>query len=99
MSYLSTATNFGQASNLSDSSDAAETITAVAKLTRTVIEPAADAYAIHARAEINEERIKAGLPPLQRTGHILPPPPPEKENFAIGGIALLVIVFLVLFKS
>jgi hypothetical protein len=77
----------------------AETIHAVADLTRAIAEPAAQAFAIHARTELNKERLKAGLPIL-RPGRPLPPPPPApKDNFVLGGIALLVIVYLLFFKS
>ncbi len=44
--------------------------------------------------EINKERVKAGLAPLPSEEQ--PPVPPSRENFAIGGISLLVIAFLLL---
>jgi len=104
--YLSTG-NLGQeevdtyydTSETSNADSSAKTIEAVATLTRAVTEPAAQAFTIHTRAKINEERIKAGLPPLLPSNMVPPPPPPKKDNFAIGGIALLVIIFMVLFKS
>ena len=80
-------------------SESAETVEAVAELTRAVTEPAAQAYADHLRADVNESRIKAGLPPLGPIHLLPPPPPPPEENFAFGAIALLVIIYLLMFKS
>lgn len=88
--------NFGQVET-QQKTESAQNIEAIAKLTSAIAEPATDAYIAHVRAEINIERIKAGLPPL---GPItLLPPPPSNDNFVIGGIALLVVIFLLLSKS
>ncbi len=81
------------------SNNSAQTITAVAELTRAVAEPAAQAYSEHVRAELNAERIKAGLPPLGPPSRLPPPPPPQNENYVFGGIALLIIIFLLMSKS
>ena len=86
-------------SSAAPSNNTAETIEAVGKLTRAITEPAAAAYVEHVRAEINAERIKAGLPPLVPHSQLPPPPPPPEDNYAIGGIALLIIVYLLLFRS
>jgi len=58
--------------------------------------PASETYGLQVKHEINRERTKAGLDPLP-SEQLAPPPP--RENFAIGGIALLVIAFLLLSNS
>lgn len=65
--------------------------------TESSTEPSSETYGIQVKHEINRERIKAGLDPLPSEASPLPPPP--RDNFAIGGISLLVIVFLLLSNS
>lgn len=66
---------FGQA----DGSGAAETLHSVADVTRSVTEPAARAYKAHLDAEVQRERIRAGLPPTV----LLPPPLPQPQPRSI----------------
>jgi hypothetical protein len=73
-----------------------EVSVAIAEDTSSV-DPERKAYGIQLRDEINKERIKTGLTPLLLPGQ--QPPAPKKDNFAIGVIALLVIVYLLLSKS
>lgn len=80
-------------------SETAQNIEATAELTRAITEPAADAFAIHSRTEINKERIKAGLPLLGTVYQLPPPLPQQEDNFAFGIIALLVIGYLIMSKS
>jgi len=72
-----------------------------AAIIEAAAQPAVDAYAINQRAEVNAERIKAGLPPLspiQRRVVAGPPIPKKQEGFGIGPIILAVIIVVLLFR-
>lgn len=67
-----------------------------AAIIKAVSEPGVVAYSAHLKSELDKERAKAGLPPtLPLTASTTPAPPP-KESFKVGGIALLIIIFLLL---
>ena len=59
--------------------------------------PASETYGLQVKHEINNERAKAGLPEIPSED--TPTPEPPKENFLIGGVSLLVILFLLLSNS